>query len=701
MKKFATKLLCLVIALAMSLTLVACNDNSDKGDGGDDDSTSQTTGFYNQNEKEEVSVMSDVKFIDGGRSDYKIVIPASKAALMQSEEEFAAEEIQYFVKDATGVKLDIISDEGISGLNENDKYISIGDTTIYEDSDMFGNVDVSVLGHDGIKIETYGNTVVMNAFGKNGKMYTAYGFLERVMDFNYYAEDCWTMTTDSTIYMQKMSVVDIPTFNQRQINTGASNDTIYCIRMRQHGQQSQDLGLGEAGGWALGDMSIAQQILVAKTYKAAHPSWYYGDGMPYTGQPCLEALLHNYNGTESATTVYDEDYVGGEYNLENPNGAFDQFMHNLIYDIMPTYPDARIFMLGANDNWTPCQCATCVARYAEIKESGQYCLFANKVSDAYAAWQDSLQPGDELYDQKNRDVSFAFFAYLFAEPSPTVYDETTKTYSPINDDVVLNDNVIARIAPINSVCMHLHSEANDNGIAAKAFASWSVISQKLAVWDYGCSFMDAVVPFGDWGTLKGNFLLYRECGVEELFTQLQSRTSGYGLRALKIYQRAQLMWDLDQDIYELTENFFKNYYGEVAGEYMLDYYEFLQSVYQTFDVDGYEKGYIYSTVISTPKCFPYSRTKKMGKFFTDALDSISYLESENKELYDKYYEHINCEMLFYDYVMIKNYSSDLNDDEINAMCDHFEYWRGVAGLKLWKIQTVDTTYDGWVDAYRR
>ena len=249
--------------------------------------------------------------------------------------------------------------------------------------------------------------------------------------------------------------------------------------------------------------------------------------------------------------------------------------------------------------------------------------------------------------------------------------------------------------------MHTHLEIEYNPGAAVAFESWNVISPRLAVWDYGCSFMDALVPYGDWGTLKENFLMYREKNVTEIFTQLQSRTSGYGLRALKIYRRAQLMWDLDQDIYELTDKFFENYYGKEAGKYMYNYYEFLQSVYQTFDYEKIETGDIYSTVISTPKCFSYNMTRKMGTFFEDALDAIAPLEATDKELYDKYYEHIHCERLFYDYLMIKNYHDYLIDSELNGLIDHFDYWRQIAGLRLLKIASTDTTYDGWAEQYRR
>ena len=561
---------------------------------------------------------------------------------------------------------------------------------------MYGTLDFLVLGNDGIKIETYGKTVVMNAYGLNGTLYTAYGFLERIMDWNYYAEDVWTMTEEDTIYMKDMSVVDIPTFAQRRINTGASSDDVqYTIRMRQHGYDVS-FGLGEVEGWVGSDMSIAMQFIRFTEYIGAHPSWYYKAGDRFTGQPCLEALLRNYSGNESQTHVYEEELLN-EVNIESGKNAFDTMMRNMINNYIRTNPTARIVMLGANDNTIPCQCATCLVRYAEVKPSGQYCIFANYVSDWFAKYQETLPESDPL---KYRNVRFAFFAYLFAEESPT-YKDDEGNWQPINNDVVLNDNVLARIAPIRSVNMHTHLEMYYNPGAAVAFESWNVVSPSLAVWDYGCSFTDALVPYGDWGTLKENFLMYREKNVTEIFTQLQSRTSGYGLRALKIYRRAQLMWDLDQDVYELTDNFFVNYYGEEAGEFMFNYYEFLQSVYQTFDARGIENGNIYSTVLSTPKCWSFSMVNKMGTFFSDALEAIEPYKTSNPELYDKYYEHIHCERLFYDFLMIKNYSNDVTVKQLDGLIDHFEYWRQIAGLRLYKIAANDTTFDGWAESFRR
>ena len=314
------------MCVTMSLTLFACKP-SVEGPG----STGGNTNVQNSSDaytefidtyvdtinKEDISEPKTTLFMQNGVSEYKLLI--SESEYSGKVELKAAQEIQFFIQDAYGFKLDIVkdTDESVGDYDTSKKYISIGYTSFYKASPMNDTLDFDVLGNDGYKIQTYGNLVIVNAVGNNGIVYGAYGFLERVMDWNFYAEDVWTMTEADTIYMKDMSVVDIPTFQQRRINTGASDDPQYSIRMRQHGYSAyaQISGLGEAEGWVGSDMSIAYQFMKVTEHWTNHKSWYWADGQKYTGQPCLEALLHNYSGNESQKEVCEEELVNEIKNL--------------------------------------------------------------------------------------------------------------------------------------------------------------------------------------------------------------------------------------------------------------------------------------------------------------------------------------------------------------------------------------------------
>lgn len=721
MKKIFSKSVCLLLALGLGSTLFACSKK-----GGDDEiKVPEKIDDVRQNDRvvEEVKD-SDTYFIQNGASEYKIVVPEGHNFIKYSDF-YAAQEIQYFVNDASGVTLPIVEDTGLT-LDNSAKYISIGDTNIYKASDMFGTITDHLLANDGFKIKTYGNTVVMNAHGNNGTMYTAYGFLERVMGLRYYAEDCWKINKDKNVKMKDMNVVDVPDFQQRQINTGAGNDQTYVVRLKQHGFQGNEIG--EAAAWTGNDMSMASQYLKPATYltKGSKKSWYDGDGGAYTGQVCLSALLANYVGDESSKMVDGVAYVSSEslgikdmpydeykalrtknmdfgtskldpgFDETTTKGAWEVFMHNFVYNYYLVDTNSRMFFFGDNDNTTACRCGACGAAYKKVKCSGQHCWLGNAVSDFMREWKESLPDGDP---NKDRETYYGFWGYLFTEMPPTNFDINTRTHSPIDESVVLNDDVFVRLAPIHSVNMKLHLDEEFNDNAAVAFNGWRVVSKRFAVWDYGCNFNEGIAPYADWGTLKGNLLMYRNIGVTEIFTQLQSRTSGYALRAYKIWIRAQLFWNVDQDVYALTEEFFNAYYQE-AGPVLLEYYEWLQSKMQTFDVLGYDHGSIYQPEIASPKFFSYEVTQSMGKFFEDALKAIEPLKATDPERYEVLNTRINCESLFYWYLLMKNYTGFLTKEKVYEICDNFEKYRLIAGLKVKVISSNDQLWDGYAEGVK-
>ena len=51
--------------------------------------------------------------------------------------------------------------------------------------------------------------------------------------------------------------------------------------------------------------------------------------------------------------------------------------------------------------------------------------------------------------------------------------------------------------------------------------------------------------------------------------------------------------------------------------------------------------------------------------------------------------------------MIKNYNNYCTVKELNDLIDHFEYWRQIAGLRLYKIASNDTSFDGWAEQFRK
>ena len=73
-------------------------------------------------------------------------------------------------------------------------------------------LDKAELGTDGYKILTKDNTVIMNAAGENGKMYSVYEFLDRNLGVKFYAADEIKTPAADDVYLKNFNLTDIPDF---------------------------------------------------------------------------------------------------------------------------------------------------------------------------------------------------------------------------------------------------------------------------------------------------------------------------------------------------------------------------------------------------------------------------------------------------------------------------------------------------------
>lgn len=751
MKKYLSKIVSLLMCCALSLTLVACGDNNSGNtgnngnsgnEGGNPDNKQNSSIAYNEfidtyvdTINKEVVSDSDIVLYTNGTTDYKIVV--SSDSYSQISELKAAEEINFFMKDAVGIEFPVLvegKDEVASATDADgnfvttNKYICIGNTSFYKASPMYNTFDYSDMGNDGFKIQTHGNTVIMNSLGNNGIVYSAYGFLQRNMDYHYYAQDEWRITHDSTRFLKNMDVVDVPEFQSRMLDTATntSDTSDWLVRLRHHGSQGSRYNYEgmEAAGWKLGDQSLCLELLRANKYYHdkedevhSHGNWYTGDGLAYTGQMCISTVLQNNEEADGCRPL-------------------DKLFEELVQKI-EAYPNDRVFMLGINDNQLH-QCpgkkngvCRCAEEFTTIKYSGQMCLLANALMKRVLSWQagtyneDYNVPVEDVplpneHDQ-NRVINLSFFAYLYTIDAPVEYNPVTNDYDIIaydapyedfggngkygdeaegdgdDNDLALMDNIIVRIAPIRSVNMHTHYDTEYNNSAYLAFENWKEISPILAVWDYGTTFSDYLAPYPDWGVIQDDFKYFRACNVKELLTQLPAHTSGTSFYALMLYLRAELMWDMDQDVEFLIKDFFYNYYGPQAFDAMYGYFNWLRNYFQMMDAVSYNEngdkveglvnadgkriyyhGYIY-TIFTTAEYFPYVTINQLKKYFTEAERQIELVKNTEPK-YQKYLDRVHVESLFVRYIDLKEFYLQYSNDELADMIDKFEAYAEIGNL---------------------
>ena len=192
MKKFR---LFIIAILVITTFLTACSNK--KGSKDDPDAP-----------KAPVTVYTDTAIVKNGVSDYKVVI-ASDAS---SYEMFAGAELVSLIYKSTGVKLQTITDTGLT-YNETDKYLSVGNNAYYKSANL--GYDLNALGFSDYYMHTKGNSLFMVGGNKYGTLYAAYDILERLIDLEVYADDEIYVKTATELFLPDIKTLVEPQFDYR------------------------------------------------------------------------------------------------------------------------------------------------------------------------------------------------------------------------------------------------------------------------------------------------------------------------------------------------------------------------------------------------------------------------------------------------------------------------------------------------------
>ena len=111
---------------------------------------------------------------------------------------------------------------------------------------------------------------------------------------------------------------------------------------------------------------------------------------------------------------------------------------------------------------------------------------------------------------------------------------------------------------------------------------WSAITDKLYVWDYTTNFGHYISPHPNFGCLQGNVKFFRDNRVVGLFEQGAYQAPHAEFAELRAWILAKLLWNPDQDLEPLYQDFFNGYYGPAAGP-IRQYFDGLQSLVEAED----------------------------------------------------------------------------------------------------------------------
>lgn len=538
MKKMASTIF--ACAMATLLTFSACTSTPSSstpvvtpgGDssGGDE----QQEAFVPEYE------LTDVLLCDEGKTDYTIVIPQDATAAIEN----AAKELKNYFAKATGAMLPI-EDDSKRSADFSQKVISLGETKLFTASKI--KPDSKELNRDGFIIERKDNTVIICAARDLGVLYGVYEFLSIEVDFEAYASSEIYVYSEDTVYLQDISLTKAPDFAGRVTDGPLQFDPYGAILLGYADwSASEAYDYGDNGSFLPGHSETYDDFIPRKKYNNAddpehyHPDWFSQANIQFclTNEDLQDELVKN------AIAMLEENYALGEGRR------------------------ATYLNISQNDGGGWCTCSTCKAERDQYTDSGYVIRFTNKIVERLEEWR--------LENCPEWDLKYCQFAY---DPIVPPVKKVGDSYEPIDPSVVAHKRLSIRMTSLAN-CYN-HSLKDDNCTANETyrayFLGWKAISSEpMTMYDYSANYHNYLLFLDVFNIMQTNLQFYKELGINHVYTQNATGLQTKPFGALENYLKGKLLWDVDADVEELTNNFFKHYYKSSA-EYVRKYFDHMRT----------------------------------------------------------------------------------------------------------------------------
>lgn len=625
LKKILTFTGCLVLACTMVLGAACFKEQEQTGGGNGNTQTEQAVhGTHIYNIKE-----TDKDIIANGTSDYKILIPSDAS----SNTELAASELQFFLEDATGVRLAIAEEtQDISG----GKYFSLGQTTLLQENGLSATYEQ--LGSDGFRIVTKGDNIFIFGYGDRASLYGVYGYLEQELDYDFFFTDVWKIDKTDTLPLREYDATDIPDFEQR-INCWGFEKDDSTVRARFRHVTYNEVTIPVNGARYHNSL----EYIPYDTWKDVTDAegrkygdyWYNSSGT----QPCFTA-----HGDEAMLAAMQDEVIR---QLEI---AFEE---DTVNNTVP---------FAVEDLAPPCNCEKCsqvTEQYGAL--SAVEILFCNEVAEKFE--KVLREKGDARAD----NFRLVFYAYnQYSAPPVTVTTDAqgkeTYSYAP---EMKLNDHVIPYWMSYYMDCSHsIYSEVNSTYL--QELKGWNELSSEIQIYGYDTNFKDYLVSLFSHYTLKDYITACYENGATHLYLQGQldqaNSTTAYGL--LRAYLTAKLGWSVDADVDALTEDFFDAMYGTESETMKTLFEEY--SVYNTWLVE--EGGYSPYVNFTGCKSTAFWKRPVLVSWADRMFAAVERLEAAGDEASVM---HVRSELLMPLYLLVELYSTAIDAQTLQYYKEQF------------------------------
>lgn len=639
MKKIK-KIFILLLAALISVGAVACDKTPD-GTG-----AIETPPVINPGQADGPAIPEDTQnyIVKDGTCSYKIVIPEQASNIVN----FAANELESFFAEATGIHLPVITDSGLT-YSEDAKYFSIGDTVLFEQAQI---VKEQNLGHSGVQIETVGKTIFMlGGDTDNGALYGVYDFLSEALNFEYFGNECYTLNknVNDLKLLNFDNYVSIPSV-QRRMSTSGINSTniVEMYRFRQEQFYTSFFAQINTTPWH-------NSLEYVKGKDEGHEAyWYSAEG----NQLCYTA-----HGIE-------EEY-------EAMQNACLESLIKMVVD----YPDKNDATLTISDSSAFCGCGACSANLKKYGcQSGSIVLFCNDLRAKLEEWFNTEEGAPH-----KREYTLSFFAYMSTTAAPVKYNSATKKWEGI-DGIKCNDGVGVFYVPIDAdFTRSIYSP--ENKAYLDAFYGWRAITKKLYLWTYDWEFRSYFTPYDTFDTLSDLYKCMTSFKVDYIFQEGDhyQAEGGSCWEMLKMYLNSKLAWDCNADVNQLINDFFTNFYGPVATDMRALFDSFrVHSAYLKINNSDYGGTQSCQKSLYDARWYPKQMLIDWNNRYDQIFEKLESIKQTDPKLYEQVYKRVALEQQSPIFLLLYLYDTTVESTMANELREKFK-----ESVELWGISKGD------------
>ena len=450
---------------------------------------------------------------NNGTSDYSIVISQDAS----ESEQYAAQELQTWLKEVSGVTLPIA---GLDG-GEPGKRLVVGYNPIVKE--LVPEARQQSSSDDSFTWCNRGGDVLFWGGSERGTLYSVYDFLEDQLGIRWYSEDATVAPKADRYSFSKLYNQETPALLVRDnCMLAPRTNPVYSARLRNNftrlpGKEPGTTLVGTAEGY-WGVHAMGYHVPADKYFKE-HPEYF----SLYNGKRCTDQLC-----------------------LSNPDVL--RICIESMRKVMRENPDFMIYSMEQLDNVQPCQCQ-CPECQALVDKyggnSGIMVWFVNQVADALK---------DEFPDKY-----VGTFAYRYTRHAPT--------------GIVPRDNVVIRLCSIECCLLHDFEGCEMNRPFMKDLQDWAAIAKNLYIWDYATDFAYYCLPVANLRLLQPKIKDFCDHNAMGMLEQGDYQTKVCELKELRAYLVSKLLWNPDEDVEALIKEFTDGYYGP-AGRYIREYIDY-------------------------------------------------------------------------------------------------------------------------------